>query len=275
MTLRALYELPAPAKLNLFLHVVGRRADGYHLLQSVFVLIDWATRCTSSAATTARCARHDLGAALPADDLCLRAARALQAASGCALGADISIDKRVPGRRRHGRRQLRRRHHAAGAEPAVGPGLAARRGWPALALTLGADVPFFVGGRNAFVEGIGERLTPIDAAAAVASRCVKPAAALATAADLRQPDSRRATPPLLYSPAFLQTPRLAAAMLRLRSQRPAAARRRLHAPRWRQAARLAAGPLRQQPHDGFGQRGVRESRRGRVEPPGDAGWRTA
>ena len=76
--------------------MVGRRADGYHLLQSVFVLIDWCDTLHFERRDDGRLARHDLGAALPADDLCLRAARALQAASGTSLGADISIDKHVP-----------------------------------------------------------------------------------------------------------------------------------------------------------------------------------
>src|ERR1043165_6614436 len=96
MPLAALYDLPAPAKLNLFLHVVGRRADGYHLLQSVFTLIDWADTLHFESRSDGRLARHDLTATLPADDLCLKAARALQAASGTPFGADISIDKQVP-----------------------------------------------------------------------------------------------------------------------------------------------------------------------------------
>ena len=80
---------PAPAKLNLFLHVIGRRADGYHLLESVFVLIDWADTLHLELRDDGRLQRHDLTEPLPADDLCLRAARALQQASGCTLGADI------------------------------------------------------------------------------------------------------------------------------------------------------------------------------------------
>ena len=75
MSLRALYDVPAPAKLNLFLHVVGRRADGYHLLHSLFVLIDWCDTLHFERRDDGRLARHDLGAPLPADDLCLRAAR--------------------------------------------------------------------------------------------------------------------------------------------------------------------------------------------------------
>ena len=96
MALNALFDLPAPAKLNLFLHIVGRRPDGYHLLQSVFVLIDWCDTLHLERRTDGRLQRHDLGSALPADDLCLRAARLLQAESGSALGVDISIVKRVP-----------------------------------------------------------------------------------------------------------------------------------------------------------------------------------
>ena len=96
MPLTAFYDLPAPAKLNTFLHVVGRRADGYHLLQSLFVLIDWVDVLHIERRDDGALHRHDLGAALPADDLTLRAARALQQASGTSLGADIHLDKRVP-----------------------------------------------------------------------------------------------------------------------------------------------------------------------------------
>ncbi len=161
MSLRALYDVPAPAKLNLFLHIVGRRADGYHLLQSPFVLIDWADTLHFERREDGGLRRHDLGPALPEDDLCLRAARALQSASGTALGADISIAKQVPWGAGMG----------GGSSDAATTLLALNHLWglrwprarlAALALPLGADVPFFVGGDNAFVEGIGERLTPID-----------------------------------------------------------------------------------------------------------------
>jgi 4-diphosphocytidyl-2-C-methyl-D-erythritol kinase len=153
--------VPAPAKLNMFLHIVGRRADGYHLLQSPFVLIDWADTLHFERRADGRLARHDLGAELPADDLCLRAARALQAASGTPLGADISIDKQLPAGAGMG----------GGSSDAASTLLALNRlwglAWPrdrlqAIAVTLGADVPFFVGGHNAFVEGIGEKLKPMD-----------------------------------------------------------------------------------------------------------------
>ena len=87
--MRALYDLPAPAKLNLFLHVVGRRDDGYHLLQSVFALIDWCDTLHVERRDDGRLRRHDLGAPLPDDDLCLRAARLLQTESACTLGAAV------------------------------------------------------------------------------------------------------------------------------------------------------------------------------------------
>lgn len=159
MALSALYDVAAPAKLNLFLHVVGRRADGHHLLQSLFVLIDWCDTLQFERRTDGRLARHDLGPALPADDLCLRAARALQAESGTALGADISIAKAVPWGAGMG----------GGSSDAASTLLALNRlwglNWPrarllTLGSSLGADVPFFIAGHNAIVEGIGERLTP-------------------------------------------------------------------------------------------------------------------
>ena len=178
MPLRALYDLPAPAKLNLFLHVVGRRDDGYHLLQSVFVLIDWADTLHFELRADGKLARHDLGPALPPDDLCLRAARALQQSSRCTLGADISIDKAVPSSAGMG----------GGSSDAATTLLALNRlwglNWPRrrlaeLGLALGADVPFFIGGQNAFVQGIGEQLTPMRVPGA-SYAVVKPPVALAT-----------------------------------------------------------------------------------------------
>ena len=94
--MQALYDVPAPAKINLFLHVVGKRADGYHLLQSIFALIDWADRLHFEIRSDGRLQRHDSGPCsdcLPPDDLCLRAARLLQQQSGCKFGADIQIEK--------------------------------------------------------------------------------------------------------------------------------------------------------------------------------------
>ena len=158
--MKALYDLPAPAKLNLFLHVVGRRADGYHLLQSVFVPIDWMDLLHLERRSDGRLQRHDLGTPLPADDLCLRAARLLQESTGCGFGVDIHIDKRIPSGAGHGRRIVRCRDRADWPEPALELGLT-RANLSALALRLGADVPFFLGSGPAWVEGIGEQLTSI------------------------------------------------------------------------------------------------------------------
>jgi len=188
---KALYDVPAPAKLNLFLHIVGRRADGYHLLQSPFQLIDWSDLLHFERRDDGRLQRHDLGPALPADDLCLRAARALQAESGTTLGADISIDKQLPWGAGMG----------GGSSDAATTLLALNRlwrlGWPrsrllALGAKLGADVPFFVGGHNAFVEGIGERLTPV-AMPRQWFAVVKPAASIATREIFEHPALKRDT----------------------------------------------------------------------------------
>jgi 4-diphosphocytidyl-2-C-methyl-D-erythritol kinase len=200
MGLKALYELPAPAKLNLFLHVVGRRADGYHLLQSVFVLIDWCDTLHVERRDDGRLTRHDLGRALPADDLSLRAARLLQAESGSAYGADLSIDKRVPWGAGLG----------GGSSDAATTLLALNRlwglDWPrarllALAARLGADVPFFVGGRNAFVEGVGDRLTPIELPAQRYA-VLKPPAAIATPDVFGDPSLVRDTEAVIVTGSF-------------------------------------------------------------------------
>ncbi len=179
MAVRALWDLPAPAKINQFLHIVGRRADGYHLLQSVFVLIDWFDTLHFEVRPDGQLHRHDLGPVLPADDLCLRAARALQHASASPFGADISILKRVPWGAGLG----------GGSSNAATTLLALNRlwglNWPrarlqAIGLALGADIPFFVSGQNAFVEGIGEQLTPLSVPSQWLA-VVKPAQTLATA----------------------------------------------------------------------------------------------
>ena len=192
MTLQALWDVSAPAKLNTFLHVVGRRADGHHLLQSLFVLIDWADTLHFERRSDGQLHRHDLTVALPTDDLCLRAARALQAASGTTCGADISIAKQVPWGAGLG----------GGSSDAATTLLALNRlwglNWPraqlhALGLTLGADVPFFIGGDNAWVEGIGERLTPV-AVPEQTFVLIKPAVSIETRAVFSHPQLVRDTP---------------------------------------------------------------------------------
>ncbi len=161
--MKALFDVAAPAKLNLFLHLIGKRDDGYHLLQSLFVLIDWCDTLHFERRSDGTITRHDLTDALPRDDLCLRAARLLQRESGTSLGADISIDKQLPSGAGLG----------GGSSDAASTLLALNRlwnlRWPrerllALGLQLGADVPFFIGARNAIAEGIGERLTPVKVA---------------------------------------------------------------------------------------------------------------
>ena len=197
MSLARLYDVAAPAKLNLFLHVIGRRPDGYHLLQSLIVLIDWCDTLHFERRADGHLARHDLGAALPADDLCLRAARLLQSESGCALGADISIDKQVPWGAGMG----------GGSSDAASTLLALNRlwglHWPQsrllpLALKLGADVPFFLGGRHAFVEGIGERLTPLPLPP-MRFMVVKPAASIETRAIFDSPLLTRDSDPVIVT----------------------------------------------------------------------------
>jgi 4-diphosphocytidyl-2-C-methyl-D-erythritol kinase len=157
----SLTHLQSPAKLNLFLHVTGRRADGYHLLQSVFVPIDWCDTLHIQTRTDGQLRRHDLGPALPAEDLCLRAAYLLQRATACTLGADIHIDKQVPWGAGMG----------GGSSNAACVLKALNELWglrlstdelAALGLKLGADVPFFIHGQPAWVEGVGELVTPIE-----------------------------------------------------------------------------------------------------------------
>jgi len=156
-----LQRYPAPAKLNLMLRVVGRRADGYHLLQTVFRFIDYGDTLSFGVRDDGVIARANAIEGIAAeDDLCVRAARLLQRVTGTVLGADIVLEKRVPAGGGLG----------GGSSDAATTLLVLNRLWRTglsrtqlleLALQLGADVPVFVFGENAFAEGIGERLTPI------------------------------------------------------------------------------------------------------------------
>ena len=196
MTLRQLLDLPAPAKLNRFLHVTGRRPDGYHLLQSVFMLIDWCDLLHLERRDDGRISREDIGGpgtALPEQDLVVRAALALQQATGCQLGAHILLDKRIPMEAGMG----------GGSSDAATCLLGLNQLWPlhldlprllAIGLTLGSDVPFFLGGRNAWVEGIGEQLQPIDLAPA-RFLVLKPPTGAATAQIFQSPGLQRNTKP--------------------------------------------------------------------------------
>ncbi|GAB4215361.1 MAG: 4-(cytidine 5'-diphospho)-2-C-methyl-D-erythritol kinase [Rhodoferax sp.] len=195
--MNALYDLPAPAKLNLFLHVVGRRSDGYHLLESVFVPIDWCDTLHVERNPNGAIRRHDLGPALPPDDLIVRAARALQQASGTRLGADIQVLKTIPAQAGLG----------GGSSDAATTLLALNRLW-SLGLTraqlmtigvqLGADVPFFLGGQPAWVSGIGDALRPLELAA-TGFMVIKPQRGLATAEIFSNPALKRDTDPAKLS----------------------------------------------------------------------------
>jgi len=139
--MQALYDVAAPAKLNLFLHITGRRPDGYHLLQSAFMLIDWCDTLHFELRTDGQLSREDLSTPLPPDDLVLRAARALQTATGTCMGAHIGVYKEIPAQAGMG----------GGSSDAASCLLALNRLWKlglttsqlqTIALPLGADVPF-------------------------------------------------------------------------------------------------------------------------------------
>lgn len=151
----------APAKLNLFLHITGRRADGYHTLQTLFQRIDLQDQISAQLRSDARITRTGGLAGLPAEqDLVVRAARALQKETGCSLGADLHIDKQIPAGAGLG----------GGSSDAATTLLLLNRLWQldlsvaelqTIGLNLGADVPFFLGQFDAWAEGIGERLQPV------------------------------------------------------------------------------------------------------------------
>ncbi|HSV61062.1 MAG TPA: 4-(cytidine 5'-diphospho)-2-C-methyl-D-erythritol kinase [Variovorax sp.] len=195
--MKAIYDLPAPAKLNLFLHITGRRADGYHLLQSVFMLIDWCDTLHVELRSDGLLTREDLTTPLPADDLVLRAARGLQACAPAGLGAHIGIAKSIPAQAGMG----------GGSSDAATCLLALNRLWrlnlplsklEEIGLGLGADVPFFLRGRNAWVEGIGEQITPITLPPAQVV-VAKPAEGLDTQSIFVAPDLERTTAPAIIS----------------------------------------------------------------------------
>ena len=190
---------PAPAKLNLFLHVTGRRADGYHTLQTVFRLLDWGDRLRLRRRDDGQIVRH--GGSVPgvgeAEDLAVRAARLLQDAAKAAQGADIVVEKSIPAGGGFG----------GGSSDAATVLVALDRLWgtgldlPHLAelgLQLGADVPVFVLGRNAWAEGVGEQLTPVDLPPAW-YLLVDPGIHVPTAALFQAPELTRDSPPATIS----------------------------------------------------------------------------
>jgi 4-diphosphocytidyl-2-C-methyl-D-erythritol kinase len=191
-------DWPAPAKINLFLHVVGRRDDGYHLLQTVFRFIDYGD--------VLRFSPRDDGAIVLANplpgvametDLTVRAANALREATGIASGVTIHLDKRLPMGGGLG----------GGSSDAATTLIALNQLWQTrvpsaelqrIGLQLGADVPVFIHGRTTFAEGIGERFTDVDAPPAIYLVLVPPVA-VPTPLIFRSPDLRRDTP--VMSPA--------------------------------------------------------------------------
>jgi 4-diphosphocytidyl-2-C-methyl-D-erythritol kinase len=200
MQSRSLHECPAPAKLNLFLHVNGRRADGYHLLQTAFQLVDHGDTLHFDLRDDGLIRRITEVSGVPEEhDLIVRALRLLQAEfarrHGCAApGLDVAIDKRLPMGGGLG----------GGSSDAATALIAANHLWQAglareelmaLGLPLGADIPFFIFGQNAFAEGVGERLQPLDT-----PECwylvIEPGVAVPTATIFSSEDLTRDTKPV-------------------------------------------------------------------------------
>ena len=189
---------PAPAKLNLFLHIVGRRPDGYHLLQTVFQFLDHGDWLRFIPRQDGRVHRCDPVPGVAEDqDLTVRAARLLQAESGCDRGVDIHIDKRLPMGGGLG----------GGSSDAATTLVALNQLWglgwsedrlAELGLGLGADVPVFVRGRAAWAEGVGERLTPVELPEPW-FLVVKPLVEVATGPVFQAPELTRDCPPLTIS----------------------------------------------------------------------------
>jgi 4-diphosphocytidyl-2-C-methyl-D-erythritol kinase len=190
---------PAPAKLNLFLHVLGRRPDGYHELQTCFQFVDLCDEISIELRPDGQIRRTVEIAGIPSSaDLCIRAAAGLKEASACPLGADIGVLKRIPvggglgGGSSDAATCLVALNHLWGLN------------WPAeklaaLGLKLGADVPVFVHGRAAWAEGVGERLTPLYPPLAPAEAnylILKPNVSVSTAEVFQDPELTRNSPPI-------------------------------------------------------------------------------
>ena len=190
--------LPAPAKLNLFLHVLGRRADGYHDIQTVFQLLDYGDEIVFRPRDDAAIGRPVGPPGVePGDDLVVRAARALQLETGCRQGADIEITKRIPMGGGLG----------GGSSDAATTLLALNALWELglsratlarLGAGLGVDIPVFVAGHSAWGEGRGERLTPLELPER-AYAVVKPPCDVPTAEIFQAPELTRNSPPMTIS----------------------------------------------------------------------------
>jgi 4-diphosphocytidyl-2-C-methyl-D-erythritol kinase len=207
--LQNLRDLAAPAKLNLFLHVVGKRSDAYHLIESVFQLIDWQDTIHLALRSHAQISRADLysSSVLPLDDLCTRTARALQQATGCTHGVHIELEKRIPAQAGMG----------GGSSDAATCLMGLNRLWSLglstdqlchIGLQLGADVPFFLRGRNAWVSGIGEQIRPLETGVLSSEQhfvVLKPENGLSTPAIFAHPQLGRNTPHAIIA-VFAENP---------------------------------------------------------------------
>lgn len=193
---------PAPAKLNLFLHVLGRRSDGYHLLQTVFQFLDYCDELSFEITDDGRIARATELAGVPAEaDLTLRAARLLQAHARMTRGAVIHLKKRIPAGGGLGGGSSDAATTLIALNELWGLGLP-RAELAVLGLELGADVPVFIHGRAAWAEGVGEVLTPVEPAERWYLVLVPPAQ-VSTAAVFADPELTRHTPPITIR-AFLE-----------------------------------------------------------------------
>jgi 4-diphosphocytidyl-2-C-methyl-D-erythritol kinase len=196
--------LSAPAKLNLMLHIVGRRPDGYHELQTVFQIVDLCDRIGLEVRTNGEIHRKTgPDGVAEDDDLTVRAARALKAATGTKLGADISIRKRIPMGGGLG----------GGSSDAATVLLGLNKLWQTrldsveiaeIGAGLGADVPVFVAGHSAWAEGIGEKLTRFDAGGPAWFLIVYPGVPVPTGAVFQAPELTRNSPPTTMR-GFLET----------------------------------------------------------------------
>jgi 4-diphosphocytidyl-2-C-methyl-D-erythritol kinase len=194
----------APAKLNLMLHVVGRRADGYHDLQTVFQLIDLCDRIEIRMREDGVISRPTGPAGVPeSEDLVVRAALALKQASGTPLGAEITVKKSIPMGGGLG----------GGSSDAATTLLALNHLWETrlnsaqiaeIGVNLGADVPVFLAGRSAWAEGVGEKLTPVSLGAGSWYVVVFPGVAVPTAAVFQAAELTRNSPPTTMR-GFLET----------------------------------------------------------------------
>ena len=192
---------PAPAKLNLFLHIIGQRPDGYHLLQTLFQFIELKDEIDFTILDSDTVLRSSSMPGVAADDdLVVRAARKLKDITGCQLGVDIKVKKTIPAGGGLG----------GGSSDAATTLVALNELWKtglgvdelsSIGLSLGADVPVFIHGYAAWAEGVGENLTPVEPAESV-YLLVHPGGSIATATVFNATDLTRNTPPITIRDFF-------------------------------------------------------------------------